>query len=176
MKKEIIQIRWLTGVIIFGLVLSGVTAFPLLHELNVLASFFVDETGNLNAENYSGPAHWVMKVREGLDKTYSKYPFIAYGTDWLAFGHIVISLFFIPAFAQPLRYQHNYSVGIWASILVIPLAFICGEIRGIPVLWRLTDCMFGIIALLPLFYIEHLIRKIEAADGNPVIDMDRNSG
>ena len=34
----------------------------------------------------------VGKVRDALNDTYSRYPFIAYGTDWLAFGHFVIAL------------------------------------------------------------------------------------
>ncbi|NOX98993.1 MAG: hypothetical protein GXP30_04545 [Verrucomicrobia bacterium] len=155
------QIRGLTLFIIFGLLVSGITAFPLLYELNFLASFFVNESGSLHPSDYSGLAHWILKVREGLAETYISYPFLAYGTDWLAFGHIVIALFFIPALKDPVRYQGNYNVGIWASFLVIPLAFVCGAIREIPVYWRLIDCLFGIIALIPLFYIKHLIRKIE---------------
>lgn len=147
--------------IIFGLVISGVTAFPLLYELNVLASFFVNESGSLNPADYSGLGHWILKVREGLDETYSKYPFIAYGTDWLAFGHIIIALFFIPALVNPVRYQENYTVGIWACFLVVPLAMICGQIREIPVYWRLIDCLFGVVAVIPLFYIKHLIKKLE---------------
>ena len=164
-KKELAQIRWLTEFIIFGLVISGVTAFPLLHELNLLVSFLVDETESLNADHYTGLAHWVLTVREGLDVTYAKYPFIAYGTDWLAFGHIIIALFFIPTYKEPVRYKYNYTVGVWAFVLVIPLALICGEVREIPIYWRFVDCMFGIIALFPLFYIKHLIKKIEAKGG-----------
>ena len=33
---------------------------------------------------------------------------------------------------------------------VIPLALICGAIRGIPFYWRLIDCSFGIFGLIPL--------------------------
>ncbi len=163
MKNDLQKIWWLTLFIIFGLLVSGITAFPLLYELNILASFFTDDSGSLNPSNYTGFAHWILKVREGLDETYKTYPFLAYGTDWLAFGHIVIALFFIPALKDPVRYQGNYTVGIWASFLVIPLAFICGAIREIPIYWRVIDCLFGIIALIPLFYIKHLIRKIEGS-------------
>lgn len=163
MNNELKLIRGLTLFIIFGLLVSGITAFPLLHELNILASFFTDESGSLNPSDYSGLAHWILRVREGLDETSKTYPFLAYGTDWLAFGHFIIALFFIPAFKDPVRYQGNYNVGIWASFLVIPLAFFCGAIREIPVYWRLIDCLFGIVALIPLFYIKHLIRKIEVA-------------
>ena len=35
--------------------------------------------------------------------------------------------------------------GIAACLAVIPLALICGPIRGIPFYWRLIDCSFGVI-------------------------------
>jgi len=138
-----------------------VTAFPLLYELNILASFFSDGSGSLDPAGYSGLAHWVMKVRDGLEQTYKNYPFIAYGTDWLAFGHIIIALFFIHPLRDPIRYKGNYDVAVWASVLVIPLAFFCGLIREIPVYWRLVDCAFGVVALIPLFYIKALINSVE---------------
>ena len=40
-------------------------------------------------------------------------------------------------------------VGVWSSALVLPLAFVCGEIRGIPLFWRFVDCAFG-VACMPL--------------------------
>ncbi|MDP4624899.1 MAG: hypothetical protein NWT08_07160 [Akkermansiaceae bacterium] len=160
------KIRILTAIIIVGLVVSGVTAFPLLHELNLLAKFFVDTEGNLDPAGYSGLAHWILLVRMGLEDTYASYPFIAYGTDWLAFGHIVIALFFVPAYREPVRYQGVFRVGIWAALLVFPLAFVCGEIRDIPIYWRLVDCLFGVVALIPLILILALIKKLEAQGSN----------
>ncbi|MGJ8644283.1 MAG: hypothetical protein ACSHX9_12815 [Luteolibacter sp.] len=156
------KIRILTAFVIVGLVISGVTAFPLLRELNLLANFFVDAEGSMEPAGYSGLAHWILLVRKGLEDTYAAYPFIAYGTDWLAFGHIVIALFFVPAYREPVRYQGVFRVGIWAALLIFPLAFICGEIRGIPIYWRLLDCLFGVVAMVPLFYILSLVRKIES--------------
>jgi hypothetical protein len=52
--------------------------------------------------------------------------------------------------------------GMAACILVIPLAIVCGAIRGIPIYWRLIDCSFGVLGLLPLFYCLRLLRHIEA--------------
>ncbi len=37
-----------------------------------------------------------------------------------------------------------------ACILVIPLALICGSIRGISFLGQLIDCSFGIFGIIPL--------------------------
>lgn len=169
MSKRLHTIRILTAFVIFGLVISGITAFPLLHELNLLSGFFTNAEGSIDPDDYSGVAHWILFVREGLEVTYGIYPFIGYGTDWLAFGHIVIALFFIPAYRDPIRYQDVYRVGIWAALLVIPLAFICGPLRGIPLYWRLIDCMFGVAAMIPLFWILSLIRKMESETENPPI-------
>lgn len=165
MKSSLHKIRALTAVVIFGLVISGVTAFPLLPELNFIAGFFTNSEGSLDPEEYTGAAHWFLYVRQGLDETYGKYPFMGYGTDWLAFGHIVIALFFIPAFRDPIRYQDVYRVGIWAALLVIPMAFICGPIREIPLYWQLIDCAFGVVALGPLLWILYLIKKMGKEKG-----------
>jgi len=171
MSNDIKKIRWLTSFFIFGLIISGLTAFPLLIELNILSDYFIEESKGSDPSGYTGVKHWILNVREGLEVTYSNYPFIGYGTDWLAYGHIVIALFFIPAFKDPIRYRRNYDVGIWASFLVIPLAFICGEVRGIPVYWRMIDSMFGVVALIPLFYIKNLIAKIETNETNESVNM-----
>jgi hypothetical protein len=48
-----------------------------------------------------------------------------------------------------------------ACALVIPLALICGPIRGIPFWWRLIDCSFGVIGLVPLWYALRLTRKMQ---------------
>jgi len=153
------QLRATTLVIIIGLVVSGVTAFPLKLELNILADFFV-KNGDYDPASYAGLAYWIMQVREGLVNTYRDYPFIAYGTDWLAFGHIVIALFFLPVYRDPVRYRANFTVGMWACILVIPLALICGPIRGIPFYWQLIDCAFGFFCIFPILYAMHLVKKL----------------
>jgi hypothetical protein len=153
------QLRITTLIIISGLVLSGVTAFPLKWELNILANFFV-QNGDYAPASYSGLAHWIMKVREGLVITDRDYPFIAYGTDWLAFGHIIIALFFVPVYFDPARYRANLTVGMWACILVIPLALICGPIRGIPFYWQLIDCSFGFFCIFPMLYALRLVKRL----------------
>ncbi|HEV7867166.1 MAG TPA: hypothetical protein VGO90_05760 [Chthoniobacteraceae bacterium] len=144
-----------------GLVLSGVTAFPLLHELRI----FCDALGvgdAPTADGYTGLRFWILTVRHGLEHTYALYPWIAYGTDWLAFGHIVIAMFFVGPLIHPRSSRVNIYTGIVACLSVIPLALICGPIRGIPFYWRLVDCSFGIIGILPLLYCLHLLRRMEA--------------
>ena len=105
-------------------------------------------------------------MRDGLDATYAAYPFIAYGTDWLAFGHLIIALFFIGPMIDPVRNVFVLRAGLWACALVLPLALICGPIRGIPVFWRLIDCSFGVLGAPLLWYCLRLTRLLTArSDG-----------
>lgn len=153
-------------VVIVGLILSGLTAFPLLHELNLMSSVVTGESGEalqqLDPNTHSGLTHWVLKVRQGLEETHRKYPFIAYGTDWLAFAHLMIALFFILPYREPARYIGVLHVGVWCSLLIIPLALICGHVREIPMGWRLIDCAFGVLCLPPLLFAIRRTQKLEA--------------
>ncbi len=125
------------------------TAFPLLTELQLFCAWF-GLPPDAAAANYTGLSHWLLRVREGLATTYARYPFIAYGTDWLAFGHLVIALFFVAPFREPGAHRSVIRVGMLACVLVVPLALICGAIRGIPFYWRLIDCTFGVLGIVPL--------------------------
>lgn len=131
-----------------GLVLSGVTAFPLQWELDVVSNM-------LGASSDAGPnslGGWITFVCRGLHETYDRYPFIGYGTDWLAFGHLIIALFFIGPWRDPQGNAWVLRIGLVACAAVVPLALICGAVRGIPIYWRLIDCSFGVFGSLPLFY------------------------
>jgi hypothetical protein len=153
------QIRLSILIVIFGLVLSGVTAFPLLHEMNWLSSLIAG--GSKDPAMHVGFVKWILTVREGLEVTYAEFPFIAYGTDWLAFAHLMIALFFILPWRDPVRYKGVLHIGVVMSVLVIPLALICGPIRGIPFWWRMIDCSFGILCLPPLLFALWKIRLLE---------------
>lgn len=158
--------RLVMSVFILGLVLSGVTAFPLLAELRLLTRLAgVGEA--TSPEGYTGLQQWLLTVRWGLEDTYARYPWNAYGTDWLAFGHIIIALFFIGPWIDPVRNVWVVKVGLAACVLVLPLALICGPLRGIPFYWQLIDCCFGIVGALPLLYCLRLTRQMERA-ANPV--------
>lgn len=144
------QIRWLLGIFIVGLAVSGLTAFPLVHELDLLASLLGVGQAT-SAEGHAGLVGWVLRVREGLHATSAAYPFLAYGTDWLAFGHLVIALFFIGPWLDPVRNRWCLQAGLIACAGVLPLALICGPIRHIPFYWRLIDCSFGLFGCVPLW-------------------------
>ena len=149
------RIRLLVSCFIAGLVLSGLTAFPLLQELNLLVRW-IGTFGDVGV--------WVLRVRDALAATYRDYPFLGYGTDWLAFGHLVIALFFVGVWRNPVRNIFTLHAGLIACAGVIPLAIICGAIRGIPLCWRLIDCSFGVFGAIPLWWTLRLTRQLEAIE------------
>ncbi len=147
------------GFFIVGLVLGGLTAFPLLTELRVLAGWL----GIAHPANYaqlSGLQHWIARVLFALEQNQREFPFLAYGTDWLAFGHLCITVFFIRPFLKPLESDWVLKCGLACCAAVIPTAMIAGQIRGIPLFWRLIDSSFGVIGALPLLYCLALARRM----------------
>jgi len=154
------RLRLVLGLFVLGLVLSGVTAFPLLHELEMLASARgLDQAGASEVSNSMDS--WILTVRDALRDVYARYPWIAYGTDWLAFGHLVIAVFFIGPMIHPVRNVWVLHAGLIACVLVIPLALICGEVRGIPWGWRFIDCSFGVLGAIPLLYCLKVVKRME---------------
>ena len=128
---------------IVALVLSGLTAFALETELDwLLNNWPLDRTSSL----YS----WVRLVYEALQDSNVRYPFLAYGYDWLAFGHLIIALFFTGVYRDPVRNRWVLGIGMIACVAIIPLALIGGAVRGIPIGWRLIDCSFGVFGIVPL--------------------------
>ena len=94
---------------------------------------------------------WLFKVRDALMNVESQYPFLFYGTDWLAFGHFVIAIVFVGALRDPVRNRWLFDFGLIACVLVVPFALVFGGLRGIPLWWRLIDCSFGVFGFVPLW-------------------------
>jgi hypothetical protein len=150
--------RLVLGVFILGLVLSGVTAFPLAREMDLLVGILgLDQ----NPTRFGGLGFWIRTVHDGLGEMYAAHPWVAYGTDWLAFAHLILAIFFIGPFLDPVRNVWVLKAGLIACVLVVPLAMICGPIRGIPFGWRLIDCSFGVFGALPLYYCLRLTKRLE---------------
>jgi hypothetical protein len=157
------KIRLWLGLFIIGLTLSGITAFPLESETALLNRIFhVAQMSPPTGE----PAlqSWLRRVHDGIVHTNRAYSFMAYGTDWLAFAHLVIAIAFIGPPIDPVRNKWVLQFGIVACAGVIPLALIAGPIRGIPPYWRLIDCSFGIVGVIPLLICLHFVRQIERAN------------
>jgi hypothetical protein len=149
-EREIGKIRFYLSLFMLGLVVSGLTAFPLKWELELLAHWLSVPAG-ASPESYEGLQKWICFVRNGLKDTYAKYPFVAYGTDWLAFAHLVLALLFIGPYRDPVKNIWVIEFGLWACVLVLPLALLCGPLRGIPFYWRMVDCSFGVIGFMVLY-------------------------
>lgn len=148
------------SIFLLGLVVSGLTAFPLLAELRVLAnSLGIEDPGAY--ENLTGLRHWIGFVLTGLETSYAQFPFLGYGTDWLAFGHLALAVLIAGALKEPQRRSWVIRYAIGLCIAVIPTAFIAGSIRGIPVYWRLIDCSFGVLGAVPLLYCLHCLRALQ---------------
>lgn len=160
------RIKGLTSFFIFGLVVSGVTAIPLEWEMELITKLLgVDHL--TPGEAQSGLAQWLLVVRDALKDTNATYPFIAYGFDWLAFGHIAIAVAFIGPLRDPVRNIWIFEFGMIACILVIPWAFIFGEVRGIPIPWRLIDCAFGIFGIVPLWFARKWTKELSTSAYTP---------
>src|ERR1700694_5771055 len=154
------RIRFWLAVFIVGLALSGITAFPLETELSGLVSILHAGWLQPMAE-FTGLLPWIERVNNALDATNANYPFLAYGTDWLAFAHLVIAVAFVGPYLDPVRNKWVITFGLIACAGAIPLALIAGAIRGIPVPWRLIDCSFGIFGAVPLLFSRQSFRALE---------------
>jgi len=160
--NRLLWIRLWLGVFIVGLVLSGLTAFPLVTELRWLVRL-LHASWVEPATLSTGLLAWVERVNEALVTTDAQYPFLAYGTDWLAFAHLAIAVAFIGPFVDPVRNKWVVTFGLIACGGVIPLALIAGQVRGIPLPWRLVDCSFGIVGAVPLLVARKLTDRMEGA-------------
>jgi hypothetical protein len=146
-----------------GLILSGVTAFPLETELH----FFLILLQSSALRPFAELTHllpWISRVYSALASTNRQFPFLAYGTDWLAFAHLVIAVAFIGPHRDPVRNKWVITFGLIACAGVIPLALIAGQVRGLPIVWRLVDCSFGIFGGIPLILCRRHIFEIERAE------------
>lgn len=155
-----------------GLVVSGITAIPLLSEVNTLvrwtgADQLVATTASTGTPDW---AVWLVRVQTSLQVAADGHPELFYGSDWLAFGHVVIALAFIGAWMDPVRNVWLFNFGLVSCALVIPWALLFGELRGIPVWWRMIDCAFGMIGAIPLFLCRRMTRKLaqSTAAGNAI--------
>ena len=151
--KNLTKIRIAISVFVVLLILSGVTAFPLKTEMEFLM-----------AHKNSFPnalALWIENVYNAVKQTPDV---ILYGTDWLAFAHIIIALFFVPVYIDPVRYKANLIVAMTACGAVFILAFICGPIRGIPFFHQLIDCAFGFVGFFPLYFVYKKIGQLEISN------------
>ena len=153
--------RWIRAWLIFfivALVVSGITAFPLEAELRLASDFL---NASFASDALPDLVAFIDRVKDAVIVTNDDYPFLAYGTDWLAFAHLVIAVAFIGVLRDPVRNVWIVQWGMIACVMVIPLALIAGAVREIPVLWQLIDMSFGVFGIVPLSIVLRLIRRLE---------------
>lgn len=146
------QVRIWLALFMVALALSGITALPLEWELSNLRRFF---------DPSSAIGSWLDEVTLALHQTDKRYPFLFYGYDWLAFAHFILAFLFIGPYRDPVRNKWVVVFGIYACLFVIPFAIVAGQARGIPIEWRLIDCMFGVIGAIPLLICHNKINALE---------------
>lgn len=154
------RIRALLILFIVALVLSGITAFPIETELRWLTGV-LGAAPDARPADHGGLVRWLLTVRDGVIATNRAYPFLAYGTDWLAFAHLVIAVLFVGPLRDPVRNVWVVQWGMIACVAVVPLALIAGPVREIPFPWRLVDASFGVFGIVPLWMCLRDIRRLE---------------
>ena len=155
------RIRILIALFVVGLAISGATAIPLPSELRWLLSRMGYPEGAVPT-GHTGLAYWLLTVRRALVETDTKYPFLPYGTDWLAFGHFMIAVAFYGPYKDPVRNSWVIDFGRIACGAIIPYALIFGEIRHIPLGWRFVDCLFGVAGYPVLAVCRRWIVELES--------------
>ena len=159
------KIRYWLYFFIAGLFLSGVTAIPLEWQLEIINRFI--GLGTELESYFPGVSFWIDRIYTGLSVTYKEYPFIAYGTDWLAFAHIVLAILFVGPLRDPIKNIWVIEFGIICCILIFPFAMYFGSLREIPIIWRMVDCSFGLFGLIPLLIVYKEIKILEGLKYNP---------
>lgn len=120
---------WHTRAVMGGLKywIAGILVFPLQHELGAVAALRgLQQTSP--ADNGNSFDHWILTVRVGLRDSYVRHPWLAYGTDWLAFAHVAIAVFFIGPIIDPVR-------NVWvlrAGMILACAAILAGLAVAVP--------------------------------------------
>jgi hypothetical protein len=106
---------------------------------------------------------WLEYVQGGIQQVNHNYTFFLYGTDWLAFAHILLAILFIGAYRDPLKNKWLFEFGMIACVLILPTAFIAGYARGIPPLWSFFDSLFGITGFVLLYRAYRRVQRFESS-------------
>lgn len=156
-RESLRTVRVLLVLFMLALAASGLSVIPLQWELGILNRWL--GSGSSVQGMWPSLADWISRVNEGVQQGYGRYPFLALGTDWLAFGHVAIALAFMGAVRDPLKNVWVVEFGMLVCALVIPWALIFGWLRGIPPFWRAVDMSFGIFGFIPLWWVRRMILR-----------------
>ena len=160
MPKVVLEhrIRYLVIFFMIALSISGLTAIPLDWGSRLLVNYF--GAGTWMASFWPAMSQWLETVRQGIVVTQKKASFIFYGTDWLAFAHVVIAIAFLGPLRDPVKNIWVIEFGMIACVLLIPWGMTFSIIRGIPSFWLPIDFSFGVFGLLPLWLARKYILEL----------------
>ena len=143
--RELKRAKWMIGAVAVGLLLSGVTIWPVVWELKTFVHLVWGDA------EPAGPVHaLILQTIEAIRYTESRYPFLMYGYDWLAFAHIMLAVLFLGALRDPVRNVWIVQFGLIACAAVPVLAGICIPLRQMPFAWFWVDFAFAPLAAIPL--------------------------
>ncbi len=165
--NNLARAKWMLAVVVFGLLVAGITVWPAVPELKLAVRIVWgpgEATGTLHG--------FVLKAIEGIESVDANYPFMLYAHDWLAFAHIVLAILFAGAIRDPIRNIWIVQCGLIMCALIPVLAGICVPIRGLPWIWFWIDFAFAPAAALPLWIALRDIRRAEAKLGQPSKDVE----
>ncbi|MFM7022017.1 MAG: hypothetical protein ACKOXB_03500 [Flavobacteriales bacterium] len=148
------QIRWLLWFFVVALFLSGLSAFPLVWGSEMLLQTL--DFMNIHGQLLS----FAKEVRRGVKFNDENFSFMAYGTDWLAFGHIMYALLFYGALRNPFKNKWLIHFGMIACVCIVPASFLMGHFRSIPLLWGIVDSSFGIVGFAVLYMVLKRMKNI----------------
>ena len=161
------RIRGWTLFFILGLALGGATALPIPTELAAGVAV-LGEDMRANGLLPEEASSWLRTLREGIRDTSARAPFMFYGTDWLAFGHFMIAFACVGALRDPVRNRWLYEFGMVACALVPSWALVFGQIRGIPLWWRVIDSAFGVVGFVPVWLCHRWTGKLVQTEATRV--------
>ncbi|MGM0490366.1 MAG: hypothetical protein ACQESR_26875, partial [Planctomycetota bacterium] len=137
--NRLTRAKVMLGIVVFGLLVSGITVWPALVELKLAVSIIwgdAEPTGDLHA--------FLLQAIEGLESVNANYPFMFYAGDWLAFAHVVLAILFAGAIRDPVRNIWIVQCGLIMCALVPVLAIVCIPLRGLPMVWFWIDSAFAV--------------------------------
>jgi hypothetical protein len=152
-NKLLFKIRVMLGVVIAGLLITTIAAFPIVTNIQLLDKVVGEGTA---IGNFLPPlGEWITYASSTVAELDRQHPFLFYASDWMVFAHMVIAIVFIGPWRDPVKNIWVIEWGMIACLVIIPTAMIAGEVREIPFFWRLVDSMFGVLCIIPLY----LVRK-----------------
>lgn len=143
------RIRVLLIVFILGLVFGCHIVLFVTPELTWFNKII--GPGTRMGQSFPKISSWINHLYQGITDTYTKYPFVAYCMDWLAFAQLAFIIFFVGAIVDPVRNIWIIKSGMAICVLHVIIAFGCGTFRGVPFFWQLLDSTFGILGFIILY-------------------------